>query len=259
MGLLSRLGIGAASVEPVLRAPRVTAGETVPVRVTVEGGSDGQCADALTVRLATVAGTNDGMREVTLATATLATDLTVEAGARRAFDGELAVPVWAPATREGTEVVLAATLAMDWARAPTGRTAVEVDVGPRLDRALAALVDLGIAVNRVRPVDATTAAREATAPAADRELPIVQRFDCHPRAGPYVGRIRRLTLVAAPAPGGLTCYASADVDPDAVHGRTGGFERFATVEVTDQRVSTLRKEFERALGTGSTTEPSLGR
>lgn len=259
MGLLSRLGIGAASVEPSLHAPRAVAGRGVPVRVTVRGGSDGQHADALVVRLVTEVETGDGGERLTLAETTLATDLSVEAGMEREFSGELDVPVWAPTTQAGAEVLLSASLSMDWARTPTGRTAVEMDVEPRLDRSLAALAELGIGIERARPVDATTAARERGAPAADREVPVGQQFDCHPRFGAYVGQIQRLTVVAVPAPGLLTLHLTMDVDPDTVYGPTGAYERFSTIEVTDEPISTLRRTFERALGTGSTPQASQGR
>ena len=259
MGLLSRLGIGAASVEPSLHAPRAVAGSTAPVRVTIKGGSDGQHADALVARLVTEVRTGDGSELVTLAETTLATDLSVEAGADREFSGELDVPVWAPTTQAGGKVLLTASLVMDWSRDPTGRTSVAIDVGARRDRALAALTEFGIGVERARPVDATVAAHRAGAPAADRSTPVVQRFDCHPHSGAYVGRIQRLTVVAVPAPGLLTLHLTMDVDHDTVYGPTGAYGRFSTIEVTDEPISTLRRTFERALGTGSTPQASQGR
>jgi sporulation-control protein spo0M len=259
MGLLSRLGIGAATVEPALHAPRAVAGEAAPVRVTVSGGSDGQHADELAVRLVTEAATGSGgTRPVPLARRTLATDLSVAPETERTFTGDLAVPRWTPATREGTEVLLSATLAMDWSREPTGRTSIEVDTGPRLERALSALAELGIGVNRARPVVASEAAHGASAPAADREVPVVHRYDCSPHSGAYVGRIRRLTVVAAATPSSLTLHLTTDVDPDAVFVPVEAYERFTTVEVTGESTTTLRRRFERALGTGSTDAPSRG-
>jgi sporulation-control protein spo0M len=258
MGLLSRLGIGAASVEPSLHAPRTVAGSSVPVRVTVQGGSDGQHADALVVRLVTEVTTGDGTELQTLAETTLATDRSVEPGVQQEFAGELDVPVWAPTTQAGAEVLLSASLSMGWSRDPTGRTSVDIDVGPRLDRALAALAGIGIGIDRTRPIDATTAAQGTGAPAADREVPVVQQFDCHPQSGAYVGRIHRLTVVVVPAPGVLTLHLSTDMDPDTVYGPTDAYERFSTVEVTDQSVPDLQRTFERALGTGSTSRPSRG-
>lgn len=261
MGLLSRLGIGAATVEPALHAPRIVAGDSVPIRVTVRGGSGGQHADELSVRLVTEAATGDGGTElVTIAESRLATDLRVDPETDCEFAGELDVPVWAPATGVGsdggTEVVLAATLAMDWSREPTGRTAVEVDPAPRLDRSLAALAELGIQVDRSRPV--VSSAHGPASPTAAADVPVVQRFDCHPHSGPYVGRISDLTVVAVPAPGVLVLHLQTDVATEAVYGATTAYERFTTVEVTDESIPTLRRRFEQALGTGTTSDPSPG-
>ncbi|WP_276261079.1 sporulation protein [Haloglomus litoreum] len=261
MGLLSRLGIGAATVEPALHAPRVVAGDTAPVRVTVRGGSSGQHADELTVRLVTEATTGGGGTElVTVAETVLATDLRVDPETEREFAGALDVPVWAPITgvgaEGGTEVVLAATLAMDWSREPTGRTGVQVDPAPRLDRALAALAALGIQVERARPVISSVGGSEA--PTAPDDPPVVQQFDCHPHAGPYVGRISDLTVVAVPEPGALVLHLDTDVATETAYGTTDAYECFTTVEVTDESVPTLRRQFERALGTGTTSDPSPG-
>jgi sporulation-control protein spo0M len=261
MGLLSRLGIGAATVEPVLHAPRIVAGESAPVRVTVRGGARGQRADELAVRLVTEAATGDGETElVTIAGTRLVTDLRVDPETDSEFAGELDVPVWAPVTGlgsdDGTEVVLAATLAMDWSREPTGRTEVEVDPAPRLDRALAALAELGIQIDRGRPV--VSSARGTAAPTTTDEVPVVQRFDCHPHSGPHVGRISGLTMIVVPIPGALVLHLDADVATEAAYGTTDAYERLTTVEVTDESIPTLRRRFEQALGTGTTSDPSPG-
>jgi len=260
MGLLSRLGIGAATVEPALHAPRIVAGDPAPVRVTIQGGSDGQRADRLLVRLVTEADTDDGTEPVSLAETTVATDLHVAPETDREFAATLDVPVWAPYTASGTEVLLSATLTMDWAREPTGRTEVAVDPGPRLDRALAALAELGIQVDRTRPL-ATTQGVDmpgTDTPGADTDARGVQRFECHPHSGAYVGRITQLTIVAVVTEAVLTLHLDTDVSSDTVYAATDAYERFATVEVTNESVPTLRRRFERALGTGTTSDPSPG-
>jgi hypothetical protein len=65
-------------------------------------------------------------------------------------------------------------------------------------------------------------------------------------------------VVAVPEPGALVLHLDTDVSTETAYGTTDAYERFTTVEVTDESIPTLRRQFERALGTGTTSDPSPG-
>ncbi|WP_254821864.1 sporulation protein [Haloglomus halophilum] len=246
MGLLSRLGIGNATVDTVFPTTRVTAGDSVTVRVEIEGGRDRQHAQELVVGLLTRAETGNGERVVEVSRTTLAEDLEVTPETDRLLETSVDIPPWTPITRHGTEVWVDTDLAIDWGVDSHAEDALHVEPGERLRLALQELAELGFVPHRAVPLAGE--GERVAAPGVDGDHPVVQQFDCHPRSGSFVGSVRRLTVVAVPTVADLRLHLRVDMDTDVVYEATGAYELSIGITVTDEGPAELRHRLERAIG-----------
>jgi sporulation-control protein len=149
MGLLSRVGIGSATVDTILERDTVRPGESVEAHIEIEGGSDDQDVEELELAVATAYQVPDGDDDVSYRTAEISemelTDgFTIEAGEERTMDvPPIEIPVTTPATIDRTRVWIRTGLEIDWSVDPTDEDRLNVEPGPYLAALLEAIEDLG--------------------------------------------------------------------------------------------------------------------
>jgi sporulation-control protein len=149
MGILSRVGIGSATVDTILERDTVQPGDSIDAHIEIEGGSDDQEVEELELAVATAYQVPDGDDDVSYRTAEISemelTDgFTIEAGEERTMDvPPIEIPVTTPATIDQTQVWIQTGLEIDWSVDPTDEDHLQVEPGPYLDALLEAIEDLG--------------------------------------------------------------------------------------------------------------------
>lgn len=148
MGLFSRIGVGAASVDAILETETVRPGDTVGAHVEIEGGNDEQEVDELEMAVVVryqIPTEEDGVQYTTEEIAETELDgFTIHPDTDRTIDvPPIEVPTTTPATIDQTEVWVETTLEIDWSKDPTDRDDLTVEPGPYLDALLAAVENLG--------------------------------------------------------------------------------------------------------------------
>ncbi|RZH66541.1 sporulation protein [Natrinema altunense] len=199
-GVLSSLGIGAATVDTVLPTT-LTAGESVDARVDITGGNDTQEIDGIYFALATRYKTDESTRTAKIETVRVGDSFTIEPDEERTRTVSIDVPAHTPVTMGTTSVWLDTGLDIDWAVDPDDRDALEIEPDP-LRRALFDAVDsLGFVLR--------TAQCEATE-SLFSDHRFVQEFEFVPRSGPFAGDLDELEIVPLPADDGFELLLEVD-------------------------------------------------
>lgn len=203
--LLSRLGIGAATVDTALDQETVEPGDSLDVQVEIEGGSTDQAVESLELAVMTrfrrEHGDGNSYPTEALVEKTVAEDFTIEAGDTRTVDaGQIDLPETTPTTLCASRVWVSTELDVDWAVDPTDTVQLDVQPGPYLWTLLAAAEDLGLARRHVENV--------ASSRAGPREF--VQELEYRPHRGRYVGELDELELVPLRRGDGLTVGVEVD-------------------------------------------------
>jgi len=233
--LLSRVGIGAATVDTVLPTTTLTAGESVDAEVHVEGGSAEQEIDEIYFALLTRYETDDSKRTGVVDKFRVAESFTVDEGDERTFDVTVDVPRDTPVTVGRTNVWLETGLDIDWAVDPEDEDPVQVDPGPRLGRAFDALDALGFTVR--------TAECEAV-PGGLFSTSFVQEIEFVPRGGPFSGRLDELEVVPRPAADHLELGLEVDRRGGLLSEMADMDERLTRITVTDESTSEIESKLE---------------
>jgi sporulation-control protein len=149
MGILSRIGVGSATVDAILETETVRPGDTIDAHVEIEGGNDEQEVDELELAVVVqyqVPTEEDGVSYVTeeIAETELA-GFTIHPDTDRRIDvPPIEVPPTAPATIDQTDVWIETTLEIDWSTDPSDRDDIEVLPAAYLDALLTAVENLGL-------------------------------------------------------------------------------------------------------------------
>lgn len=240
--LLSRVGIGAATVDTVLPTTTLTAGESVDAEVHVEGGTTEQEVDEIYFALLTRYETDDSKRTGVVDKFRVAESFTIDEGEQRTFDVTVDVPRDTPVTVGRTNVWLETGLDVDWAVDPDDEDPVQIEPGPRLDRVFDALDALGFTVR--------TAECEAVAGSLFSSS-FVQEIEFVPRGGPFSGRLDELEVVPRPAADHLEVGLEVDRRGGLLSEMADIDERLTRLTVSDESAdeveTKLREEIERNL------------
>lgn len=180
--LLSHIGIEAATVDTILPAESLTAGDPVTATVTVEGGSTDQDVDAIYFALCTEYLTEESRKRGVLTKAILRESFTIEAGERRSFETEIQIPSETPVTVGRTKVWVETGLDVDRALDPDDTDHVEVQPSPRVAAVMGAMVSLGFHLRTAEPVRSKHGLF-TTGPE------FVQEIEYIPTSGDFEGRI----------------------------------------------------------------------
>jgi len=212
--LLSRVGIGAATVETHLPETDFHPGETVDVTIEIEGGRADQPIDELYLTLRTrVADENRVVAEFVTAEST-----TVPAGESQTVSAELTLPAWTPITREDCRVWLETGLDVSWGLDPSDEVDLEISPDRYLVSLFAAVAELGFDYE----------GSEIREPSWVEDRPFVQAFRFTPTAEQYRSDIERVTVVCQPRDDDLKTVLEIDQRVAA--------EEFTDVEFDEQEV-----------------------
>lgn len=245
MALLSRFGIGSATVDLIPDETTVQPGGTVNAHLELEGGASDQTVEdievALVTRFQAQRGGDSSPAQYVLWETEFKEGFTVEAEADRTLDvPPIEVPVSTPVTLGDSEVWIQTGLDIEWAVDPSDEDQLDVTPGPRLQAVLDAMdrLDFGL--------------RSVTNEEEDSRftpLPFVQRFTFRGGGGPFAGELDEVLLTPIRAEGNESLILLVTVD------RLGeakiGDERHArlTVDTDDADALTdrLHDEIERRI------------
>lgn len=236
MSLLSRIGVGAATVDTVLPDPTLTPGGTTDARVEVRGGSEAQEIEGVYFAIETKYETDEGHRTGVVDRARLAESFTVEPDEERTLETTIDVPWATPVTRGRSSVWIETGLDIDWAKDPEDEDHVEVEPGPRLARTFDALEDLGLSLHTAE-VQADT---RGVLTAGRR---FVQEFEFRPRGGRYAGQLDELEVVARPGPDSLELALEIDKRGGLLDEMADLDERYDRLTVGDESAEDLASRF----------------
>ncbi|MEF8826257.1 MAG: sporulation protein, partial [Halapricum sp.] len=178
---LSRIGIGAATVDTRLPDEEFSPGETVDVTIEIDGGRTDQPIDELYLALRAQVADED--REV--ARFVTAESTTVPAGESQTVSTELPIPRWTPISQEDCRVWLKTGLDVSWALDPSDEEDLEISPDRFVMSLFAAVEELGFDYR----------GSEIREPAWVDDRPFVQAFRFAPTSEQYRAAIDKLTIV----------------------------------------------------------------
>lgn len=212
--LLSRIGIGAATVDTRLPDGDFSPGETVPVTIDIDGGRADQPIDELYLALRT----RVADEERVVAQFVTAESTTVPAGESQTISTELTIPSWTPITREDCRAWLKTGLDISWAVEPSDEVELEISPGRFVVSLFAAVEAMGFEFQ----------GSEIREPTWVQDQPFVQAFRFTPTAEQYRSDIAKLTILCQPRDADLKTALEIDEREPA--------EAFTDVEFDEQEV-----------------------
>jgi sporulation-control protein len=239
--ILSKVGIGAAEVDTVFPKTTVRTGESVDVRVDIEGGTTEQEIDGIYFDLAASYQTDSGTETFRVASVEATESMTIGPDDERSLPATLAIPRETPLTNvlgsdiPTTDVWLDTGLDIDLAVDPDDRDAITVQPGGRVRRLFEALDTLGFRLHDME---------YKSAPATERRFgpPLVQEFELIPREAPFVGQMEELEVVPVPLEKECRAYVSVDRHTDIVDEDVRADESGEMVSFRGEDATALRKE-----------------
>lgn len=194
--ILCSFGIGAATVDTVFPRTELAPGETVTADVELYGGDVAQDIEGIYFTLKADA---DG-EELTLATFTAESELTLHPDDERSIPVDVEIPLWTPLTRGGTSVWLETGLDIDWARDPSDEDRIDVVPDEFTSALLAAVDDLGFELQSSTVVET---------PSLD-DRPVAQQFTYRPTAERFVDDLDELAVTTIPGADALRAFVAFD-------------------------------------------------
>lgn len=150
--VLSRIGIGGATVETVLPDAEVSPGETVHATVELTGGESSQDIAGLSFTLK-ARERGGGMGEQVLGTYLLDVDVTLEPGEERASTVDIEIPPWTPITQGDVSVWLETGVDISWAVDASDEDQLEVVPDEQVAALFEGVDSLGFALAGSRLVE----------------------------------------------------------------------------------------------------------
>ena len=192
MSILSRIGIGSATIDLIPENTTVRLGGQINASLKLEGGSSRQTAKDIEIALITQykaegAEDNSFWKQYGLWEMEIEEELVVQPGDDRTVDvPPIQVPRSAPVTMGDTTVWIQTALDIDWAVDPSDVDQIEVQPNALLEAVLDALEEhLHLRLLTVENV-------ESTAP--DSPHPFVQQFTFDGGDGPFANALDRLVV-----------------------------------------------------------------
>lgn len=198
--ILSRIGIGAATVDTVLPKLELRPGETVRVDVELSGGDSNQEIGGIAFVLKARVGADGDGDERVIAEFGADRSISLVADEERTIPVDVDVPLWTPVTTGGVSVWLETRLDIDWARDPTDEDQIEVVPDESVSALLEAMDDLGFDLRSSDLVDV---------PHVD-DRPMAQTFRFHPADGPYEADLDAVEVTVMPRDDDLRVFVEFD-------------------------------------------------
>jgi len=238
--VLSRIGIGSATVDTVLPSSTVRAGESVDAEVRVEGGSTDQEIDAIYFAIETEYKTDEGFKDAIVDKWQLTEPFTIEADGQRRFETTIDVPRRTPVTTRSTAVEIETGLDISMAVDPEDEDHVEVEPTPRTQAVFDALSDLGFTL-RSSSCQATRGNLFGTSAS------FVQEFEFRPQGGEFAGDVDEVELVPVFDDDRLTVYVEVDRRGGLLSEMTDTDERHTRLTVEDADAEAVRPRLASAI------------
>ncbi|MEF8973831.1 MAG: sporulation protein [Haloarcula sp.] len=226
--VLSRIGIGSATVDTILPTDTVRAGDSVQAEVHVEGGSTAQDIDAVYFALETEYKSDEGYKDAIVEQWQLTDPFTIEAGEERRFETTIEVPRETPVTTRSTAVEIETGLDISMAVDPGDQDYIEVEPTPRMEAVFDALDSLGFSLH-------ASACRATDGSLFTTSANFAQEFQYRPQRGEFAGQVDEVELVPVFDDDRLTLYLEVDRSAGLLSEVTGADERHTelTVEAPD--------------------------
>ena len=225
--VLSRIGIGSATVDTILPTDTVRAGGSVQAEVHIEGGSTEQDIDAVYFALETEYKSDEGYKDAIIDQWQLTDPFTIEAGEERRFETTIDIPRETPVTTRSTVVEIETGLDISMAVDPGDQDHIEVEPTHRLQAVFDALDSLGFSLH--------ASACEATAGSLfTTSASFAQEFEFRPQRGEFSEQVDEVELVPV-FDDGLTVYLEVDRSAGLLSEVTDADERHTrlTIEAPD--------------------------
>lgn len=197
MSVLTRIGIGSATIDLIPEQRTVQPGEEIHAHLELKGGASAQTVDDIDIALITRyeeegAEGNNFWTQYGLWTTEFTDGFTVEAGADRSIDvPPIQVPPSTPVTLDTTTVWIQSALDISWAVDPSDVDQIEVRPSDALQAVLDALEDqLDCRLEMVKNVETET---DLTS------HPFVQMFQFGGGDGPLAGALDHFTIAPIPS------------------------------------------------------------
>ncbi|WP_336339314.1 sporulation protein [Haloarcula brevis] len=227
-GVLSRIGIGSATVDTILPTDTVRAGDSVRAEVHVEGGTTDQEVDAVYFALETEYKSDEGSKDAIIDQWQLTEPFTIEAGEERRFETTIDVPRETPVTTRSTAVEIETGLDISMAVDPGDADYVEVEPTRRTQAVFDALASLGFSLH-ASSCAATAGSLFTTS------TTFVQEFEFRPENGEFAGEVDEVEVVPVFGDDGLAVYVEVDRSAGLLSEVTDADERHTklTVDAAD--------------------------
>jgi len=222
--VLSRIGIGSATVDTILPTDTVRAGDSVQAEVHVEGGSTDQNIDAVYFALETEYKSDEGYKDAIIDQWQLTEPFTIEAGEKRRFETTIDIPRETPVTTRSTTVEIETGLDISMAVDPGDEDYIEVEPTHRTQAVFDALDSLGFSLH--------ASACEATAGSLfTTSANFAQEFEFRPQRGEFAGAVDEVEIVPVFDDDGLTVYVEVDRSAGLLSEVTDADERHTELTV----------------------------
>lgn len=199
--LLTRIGIGSATVDTRLQSAHVIPGDLLRGEVVIQGGAAAQEMANLYLRIMTRYKTDEHTHDLTLASYTLAEPMTIQPGShwQRSFEVEL--PYATPLTLRRTPVYVVTSVDVEMSIDPKDTDMLHVGPHPLQERVLQALQELGFALWQDE--------LERQPNWSHGGGGVVQELEFHPQ-GAYRQRLRELEVIFRLDASGLAVFLEID-------------------------------------------------
>jgi len=226
--VLSRIGIGSATVDTILPTETVRAGESMQAEVRVEGGATEQDIDAIYFALETEYKSDEGYKDAIIDQWQLTEPFTIEAGEERRFETTIDIPRETPVTTRSTAVEIETGLDISLAVDPGDEDYIEVEPTHRTQAVFDALESLGFALH-------SSACRATAGSLFTISADFAQEFEFRPQHGEFSGRVDEIEIVPVFDDDRLTLYLEVDRSAGLLSAVTDADERHTklTIEALD--------------------------
>lgn len=238
--LLAKVRIGAATAKASLGSRTVRPGGSLDVDVAVEGGDVEQEVAAVDLAFETRYATDDGHRDATIDSVTVAEDLTVGPDHDETVSATLDVPYDLPLTVRGGNAKLETTLRIRGALGHVTETSLDVEPTERMEALFEAAESLGLSLR-------SSAVEEASLGGSPSGQRFVQEVEFRATGGEYADDLDELEFVLQPGPDALDAVVEVDRSGGLLSEMTDMDESKTSVTVTDADPDAIADQLREAI------------
>jgi sporulation-control protein len=237
---LSKLGIGAATVETVFPEPSVQTGESVDVAVEIEGGTAEQTFDGIYFVLGAEYATPGGTKTERIESVTVDVSRPIPPAETQSLPATPTIPRHTPITAfrgttiEETTVWLETGLEIPRGRNVTRRVELVVRPGGCVQRLFEALDRLGF-----RHVDVECWTAPSNELRVDEQ--VVQTVAFQPSGAPFAGEMQTLEVTLLPLEDEYRVYLAVDRETDRASAKLQADDQGEYISIQNRDMQGLRK------------------